>query len=391
MELNLLLFLLQLSGIAVCRTVKYDRDRALINKPNLNIDKDDGFLNRDHIRRKRYIGTRFKLNKRYQECIGPADTKGHCKHLTFCRMDVLGNSDNKLEYLCVIEKTFVGVCCPDDIASANMAGSHLIMDLPAGVYDYEDNATNTGCGIPAEGRSVTTKTTGLQEWPWMAALYRIKQLEQGLEQQFCGGALITDTHILTASHCTQGLVAADIRVRLGEYDFGSGNETRSRDFGVAKIIEHEEFVLSTYTNDIAIVPTSFNTYIWPLCLPPVRENFENETAVVAGWGQTYYAGPTSEVLLQVAVPVWPHQKCVDAFLQRINDDNICAAGYEGGKDSCLGDSGGPLMLQMKNGRWATIGVVSWGIGCGNKNSPGIYTKVNNYIPWIIKNTISKNK
>ncbi|KAJ8942483.1 hypothetical protein NQ318_017778 [Aromia moschata] len=37
-----------------------DRDQALINKPNLNIDKDDGFLNRDHIRGKRYIGTRFK-------------------------------------------------------------------------------------------------------------------------------------------------------------------------------------------------------------------------------------------------------------------------------------------------------------------------------------------
>lgn len=82
-------------------------------------------------------------------------------------------------------------------------------------------------------------------------------------------------------------------------------------------------------------PTTFNTYIWPICLPPVGETFENEVAIVAGWGQQYYAGPTSEVLLQVEVPVWPHKSCVDAFVQKITDDNICAAGYEGGKDSCL--------------------------------------------------------
>ncbi|XP_018566664.1 trypsin-1-like isoform X2 [Anoplophora glabripennis] len=319
--------------------------------------------------------------------------KGHCKHLPFCQMDVMGNSENKLEFLCIIEKAFVGVCCPDDLVSSGAAGSHIVMDLPAGGYDYDDNATNTGCGIPDKGRSVKDTKSGIQEWPWIAALYRQKQLEQGLEQQFCGGSLITDTHVLTASHCVQGLTAAEIRVRLGEYNFATSNETRSRDYGVEKIIEHEGYVLSTYENDIAIVkmdkPTTFNTYIWPICLPPVGQTFENEVAVVAGWGQQYYAGPTSEVLLQVEVPVWPHQNCVDAFVQKITDDNICAAGYEGGKDSCLGDSGGPLMYQLSNTRWASIGVVSWGIGCGNKGSPGIYTMVNRYIPWIIRNTIAK--
>lgn len=135
------------------------------------------------------------------------------------------------------------------------------------------------------------------------------------------------------------LQAAEISVRLGEYNFKTQDETRSRDHPVAEIIEHENFVLATYENDIAIVrlqkPTSFNTYIWPICLPPIDEDFENETVIVAGWGQQYFAGPVSEVLLQVSIPVWPQQKCVDAFVQRITDDNICAAGFEGGKDSCL--------------------------------------------------------
>lgn len=33
------------------------------------------------------------------------------------------------------------------------------------------------------------------EWPWMAALLRDK------DSQYCGGVLITDQHVLTASHC----------------------------------------------------------------------------------------------------------------------------------------------------------------------------------------------
>ncbi len=39
-------------------------------------------------------------------------------------------------------------------------------------------------------------------------------------------------------------------------------------------------------------------------------------------------------------------------------------GYsEGGRDTCAGDSGGPLIAKMKDsGRYEQIGVTSWGYG-----------------------------
>lgn len=173
-----------------------------------------------------------------------------------------------------------------------------------------------------------------QRWPWIAALY----LKEVTYEQFCGGSLITDRHVLTASHCLEGLEMKDIRVRLGEYDFTKLRETRSKDFSLIEMIMHEEYSTLTYDNDIALIKldhaANFNAYMWPVCLPPVQENFEGKTAIVGGWGQIYYGGPTSELLLEVEVPVWKQEDCVAAFAQTITDNVLCAGAYEGGKDAC---------------------------------------------------------
>jgi secreted trypsin-like serine protease len=70
----------------------------------------------------------------------------------------------------------------------------------------------------------------------------------------------------------------------------------------------------------------------------------------------------------------------------ITPNMICAGDPQGGwlKDSCQGDSGGPLQVIHPRNQclFQIIGITSFGRGCANINSPGIYTRVSHYLPWI---------
>ena len=67
-----------------------------------------------------------------------------------------------------------------------------------------------------------------------------------------------------------------------------------------------------------------------------------------------------------------------------------AAAPVDGRDSCVGDSGGPIFKKGPDGKFVQVGIVSFGVGkCGQAAVPGVYTRLSLYSDWL-KDTVAKS-
>ena len=86
--------------------------------------------------------------------------------------------------------------------------------------------------------------------------------------------------------------------------------------------------------------------------------------------------------MQVSVPIVSHSTCQYSYPEETIDDSMICAGYpESGKDSCVGDLGGPMVCEA-NGKFFLEGVVSWGYGCARPRRYGVYARVRHFRQWM---------
>lgn len=320
--------------------------------------------------------------ERGQRCVDPAGRMGNCVKIQECQ------SLNKLNSKSMLTN--------DDITilTASRCGGFGGDALVCCACFPEPPI----CGFQITDRLIGGGVTKLSEFPWTALI--VYMHADGSTAFYCGGALINEEYVLTAAHCVVSLRKGwkVHRVRLGEWDLSTSVDCSDDscadpviDMDIDDIIVHSEHDDLRKANDIALIRlrsrVEYCVTIQPICLPISEEirliNHEGMTAYAAGWGRTEN-GTSSDRKRSVPLPISNLENCTNEYQDidfELLPTHLCAGG-ENGKDSCSGDSGGPLM-RLVHGSWYLLGVVSFGLkSCGTQSTPSVYSNVAEYMDWI---------
>uniref|UniRef100_A0A1W7R8K6 CLIP domain-containing serine protease n=1 Tax=Aedes albopictus TaxID=7160 RepID=A0A1W7R8K6_AEDAL len=322
-----------------------------------------------------------------QTCTTPSGSHGRCVPVKACDFitaifrDRNASQDDKLylhNFFCgYLPESGKGlVCCPELRSEAS-------------------------CGrLTLENFILGGEETEPEEYPWTAMLGFEDLL--GRKGYSCGGTLIKERYVVTAAHCVDNMRFRKlIDVRLGEWDLNTMldcSETRcfaefQDDYPVEKVIVHENYSLNDLSkaNDIALIKLSKiverTELVAPICVPTPEMDDSIDVGGssfnVAGWGTTK-TGFASRRKMKVTLPGQTIETCNQAFASSnvtFTETQLCAGGVNG-KDTCKGDSGGPLMMIMNN-RWHLVGIVSLGTTpCGTQKMPAVYTRFGKYLDWV---------
>ncbi|XP_063031474.1 tissue-type plasminogen activator isoform X2 [Melospiza melodia melodia] len=235
-------------------------------------------------------------------------------------------------------------------------------------------------------------STDIAAHPWQAAIF-VRYPRVAGEHFLCGGILISSCWVLSAAHCfEEGFRTNQLKIVLGRTSRATPEESEQK-FQVKKYIVHQRFDPETFNNDIALLQLSSDAEecavetgtVGTACLPTPELQLPDWTECeISGYGKSEEFSPFySEHLKEGRVRLFPASRCTAQHLDNrtVTENMICAGDTRNLDDACKGDSGGPLVC-LKDERMYLIGIISWGIGCGRKDIPGVYTKVIRYLGWI---------
>ena len=256
-------------------------------------------------------------------------------------------------------------------------------------------------GQPAQAEIINGFKAGIRDFPFMALVL--------VGNSLCGGTLIDPDSVLTAAHCVtdaNGNVRAPSAFTLYVGKANLNKLKKSNRYHVVSVFRYEEYNPVSFQNDVAVL--KLNRAVSGVSPIPIVEPDSDEYqapgqgVVAAGWGTTSVNKiKISMQLRAVQLAVDSDATCTTSYPDGFDEVTMMCASAPG-RDSCKGDSGGPLLGREQTGTTpivvkgkkhkgkkrrkkqieapvyssTQVGIVSWGgFRCADAKQPGVYTRL----------------
>lgn len=307
-------------------------------------------------------------------------------------------------------------------------------------------ACGTGQEAEENTGALTSQIIGGRDIPIKRRPYQVALWDLEFESLLCGGSIINRKWVLTAAHCAEFVDDTnidDFQIIAGVSRISDMDTWRAQVRGYKTVVVHPDYIDPVFGADVALVEVDESFDLSTRGVSGIELLSPNDGGVdwgltesqarakVSGWGalnddedmpdqlqkanvrikeqqwaerntrKEYVAALEEwtdycELLLEDEEASEEDQEECSADLEWLpeeialfenewvlTDDQLAAGKYAGGKDSCWGDSGGPLTVENAHGEEVLAGVVSWGIGCAERRLPGIYARVSELRGWIL--------